>query len=94
MIADGRTASAAAIEATARRLAGRSLGIVLSGGGARALAHLGVLEELTAAGLRFDRVAGVSLGSLVAASGGSRVHVRRRCTRSFKRSFVRHQPRQ
>ncbi len=57
-----------AIEATARRLAGRSLGLVLSGGGARALAHLGALEELTAAGLRFDRVAGVSLGSLVGAT--------------------------
>jgi len=58
----------AALEATARRLAGRSLGLVLSGGGARALAHLGALEELSAAGLRFDRVAGVSLGSLVGAS--------------------------
>jgi NTE family protein len=57
-----------ALEATARRLAGRSLGIVLSGGGARAFAHLGVIEELHAAGLRFDRVAGVSLGSLVAAT--------------------------
>ncbi len=56
-----------ALEATARRIAGRSLGLVLSGGGARALAHLGALEELTAAGLRFDRVAGVSLGSLVGA---------------------------
>jgi predicted acylesterase/phospholipase RssA len=55
-----------ALEATARRLAGHSLGVVLSGGGARALAHVGVLEELTAAGLCFDRVAGVSLGSLVA----------------------------
>ena len=40
----------AALEATARRLAQRSLGIVLSGGGARALAHLGVIEELSAAG--------------------------------------------
>ena len=57
-----------ALRATARRLTGRSVGIVLSGGGARALAHLGVLEELHAAGLRFDRVAGVSLGSLVAAA--------------------------
>jgi predicted acylesterase/phospholipase RssA len=57
-----------ALQATARRLAGRSVGIVLSGGGARALAHLGVLEELRAAGLRFDRIAGVSLGSLVAAA--------------------------
>ncbi len=58
----------AAFAATARRLAGRSLGIVLSGGGARALAHLGVIEELTSAGLRIDRIAGVSLGSLVAAA--------------------------
>jgi NTE family protein len=57
-----------ALAATARRLAGHSLGIVLSGGGARALAHLGALEELYAAGLRFDRIAGVSLGSLVAAA--------------------------
>jgi predicted acylesterase/phospholipase RssA/CRP-like cAMP-binding protein len=58
----------AMLAATARRLAGRSLGVVLSGGGARAFAHLGVLEGLSAAGLRFDRVAGVSLGALVAAA--------------------------
>ena len=70
-----------ALEATARRLAGRSLGIVLSGGGARALAHLGVLEELTAAGLRFDRVAGVSLGSAVGSGDGCRVHARKTRTR-------------
>lgn len=55
------------LEATARRLAGRSRGLVLSGGGARAFAHLGVIEELRAAGLDFDRIAGVSLGSVVAA---------------------------
>ncbi|HEV2923017.1 MAG TPA: patatin-like phospholipase family protein [Solirubrobacteraceae bacterium] len=58
----------AALEATTRRFAARAVGIVFSGGGARALAHLGVLEELQAAGLRFDRAAGVSLGSLVAAT--------------------------
>jgi NTE family protein len=58
----------ATLEATTRRFAARSVGIVFSGGGARALAHLGVLEELQAAGLRFDRAAGVSLGSLVAAT--------------------------
>ena len=52
-----------AIDALGRRIAGRSLGLVLSGGGARALAHLGVLAELRESGLRFDRVAGVSLGS-------------------------------
>jgi predicted acylesterase/phospholipase RssA/CRP-like cAMP-binding protein len=56
------------LQATGRRLAGRSLGVVLSGGGARAMAHLGVLEELRAAGLQIDRIGGVSLGALVAAA--------------------------
>ena len=51
---------------TARRLAGRSVGLVLSGGGARAFAHLGVLDELGAAGIVVDRIAGVSMGALVA----------------------------
>lgn len=49
----------------ARRLAGRSVGIVLSGGGARAFAHLGVLDVLLDAGLVVDRVAGVSMGAFV-----------------------------
>jgi predicted acylesterase/phospholipase RssA len=53
--------------AVARRLTGHSLGLVLSGGGARALAHVGVIEELVAAGVVIDRVAGVSMGSLVGA---------------------------
>lgn len=57
-----------AIAALARRLSGRSPGLVLSGGGAAAFAHLGVLEELSAAGVGFDRVGGVSLGALVAAA--------------------------
>ncbi len=51
----------------ARRLAGRAPGLVLSGGGARALAHVGVIEELIHAGVEVDRVAGVSMGSFVAA---------------------------
>ena len=51
----------------ARRLSGTSIGIVLSGGGARAFAHIGVLEELTAAGVMIDRVAGVSMGALIGA---------------------------
>jgi predicted acylesterase/phospholipase RssA/CRP-like cAMP-binding protein len=55
------------LEVLGRRLAGRSLGVVLSGGGARALAHLGVLDELRAAGLTPDRIGGVSLGGLIGA---------------------------
>ncbi|MBV9046907.1 MAG: DHA2 family efflux MFS transporter permease subunit [Solirubrobacterales bacterium] len=55
------------LERVARRLSGHSVGIVLSGGGARAFAHIGVLEELTAAGVVVDRVAGVSMGAFVGA---------------------------
>ncbi|HWF25715.1 MAG TPA: DHA2 family efflux MFS transporter permease subunit [Solirubrobacteraceae bacterium] len=51
----------------ARRLAGRSVGVVLSGGGARAFAHLGVLEELSAGGVQIDRIGGVSMGAFIGA---------------------------
>jgi NTE family protein len=51
----------------ARRLSGRSVGIVLSGGGARAFSHIGVLEELISAGVTIDRVAGVSMGAFIGA---------------------------
>jgi NTE family protein len=57
----------AGVARIARRLSGCSLGIVLSGGGARAFAHIGVLEELTAAGVVIDRVGGVSMGAFVGA---------------------------
>ncbi|MEZ4387951.1 MAG: patatin-like phospholipase family protein [Candidatus Krumholzibacteriia bacterium] len=43
------------------------LGIALGSGGARGLAHCGVLEALHAAGLKPDVVAGTSMGALVGA---------------------------
>ena len=49
----------------ADRIAGRSIGLALGGGGARGLAHLGVIEVLTEAGLVFDRIAGTSMGAIV-----------------------------
>ena len=55
------------LRALADRLAGRSLGLVLAGGGARAFAHVGVLRELSEAGLHVDRVAGSSVGAILAA---------------------------
>ncbi|HET6969112.1 MAG TPA: patatin-like phospholipase family protein, partial [Ornithinibacter sp.] len=55
------------LRALADRLAGRSLGLVLAGGGARAFAHVGVLRELEDAGLHVDRVAGSSIGAVIAA---------------------------
>ncbi|MGO9489922.1 MAG: patatin-like phospholipase family protein [Solirubrobacteraceae bacterium] len=86
-----RAARTPAIEALARRIAGRSLGLVLSGGGARALAHVGVLEELRSAGLHFDRVAGVSLGSLVAAATAAGFTTEE-MRESFERGFVEANP--
>lgn len=53
------------VDRLARRLAGRSLGLVLSGGGARGLAHVGVIGVLADAGLLIDRVGGTSMGSLI-----------------------------
>ncbi len=55
------------MQATARRLAGRAIGLVLSGGGARGLAHLGAVEELQRAGIVIDRIGGVSFGAAVGA---------------------------
>jgi NTE family protein len=54
------------VRALADRLAGRALGLVLAGGGARAFAHIGVLRELEEAGLHVDRVAGASVGAIIA----------------------------
>ena len=62
--ADARAADVARL---ARRLGSRSVGLVLSGGGARALAHVGVIEELVGAGIAIDRVAGASMGAFVGA---------------------------
>lgn len=51
----------------ARRIAGRSVGLVLSGGGARSFTHIGVIEELTDAGVRIDRIGGTSMGAFIGA---------------------------
>ncbi|WP_296820627.1 patatin-like phospholipase family protein, partial [Brevundimonas sp.] len=51
----------------ARVIAGCSVGLVLSGGGARAYAHLGAVRTLRQAGVPFDFVGGSSMGAVVAA---------------------------
>jgi EmrB/QacA subfamily drug resistance transporter len=57
----------AGLARAARRLGRRSIGLVLSGGGARGMAHIGVLDELAAAGVVIDRVGGCSFGGFLAA---------------------------
>jgi NTE family protein len=44
---------------------GPRIGLALSGGGARGLAHVGVLRALERAGVPIDAIAGTSMGSLV-----------------------------
>ncbi|MEA2828406.1 MAG: hypothetical protein QOG43_2845 [Actinomycetota bacterium] len=70
----------------ARRLVGRSLGVVLSGGGARGFAHIGVLDVLVGAGFEIDRLGGCSMGSLMAAlfaAGVPPVEMVERCRREL-----------
>ncbi|MDG5799528.1 patatin-like phospholipase family protein [Marinilabiliaceae bacterium ANBcel2] len=42
-----------------------TVGVVLSGGGAKGLAHIGVLQVLEEAGIRPDYIAGTSMGAIV-----------------------------
>jgi len=51
----------------ARVLAGQSVGLVLSGGGARAYAHVGAVRALHERGVPIDFVGGVSMGAIIAA---------------------------
>ena len=51
----------------ARFLSGRAVGLVLAGGGARGLAHIGVLRALDEAGVPIDTIGGTSIGSVLAA---------------------------
>ena len=45
----------------------KKVGLVLSGGGAKGVAHIGVLKVLEEAGIPIDYIAGTSMGSLVGA---------------------------
>jgi NTE family protein/lysophospholipid hydrolase len=51
----------------ARGLAGRAVGLVLGGGGARGFAHIGVLRALAEAGIPVDAIGGTSMGASIAA---------------------------
>lgn len=75
-----------AIGALARGLSGKSVGLVLSGGGARGFAHIGVLDELLSAGVVIDRVAGTSMGGYIGglfALGLSPDEIASRCHEEF-----------
>ncbi|TFK26799.1 hydrolase [Coprinopsis marcescibilis] len=49
----------------ARRICGKSIGLVLGGGGARGLAHLGLIQALEEYGIPIDHIAGTSIGAFI-----------------------------
>ena len=59
--------SRADAERAARLITGNGVGLVLSGGGARGLAHVGVAKALRELGITIDAIGGTSIGALVGA---------------------------
>jgi predicted acylesterase/phospholipase RssA/CRP-like cAMP-binding protein len=51
----------------ARRLCGRSVGLVLGGGGARGISQVGIIRALEEAGIPIDLVGGTSIGAFIGA---------------------------
>lgn len=70
----------------ARIAAGRSIGLVLSGGGSRAYAHVGAVRALREAGIVFDVMGGASMGGIISAGlamGWSQEELEDRLYRAF-----------
>ena len=73
-------------ERLARVITGQSVGLVLSGGGARAYAHVGAIKALRERGVPVDFVGGSSMGAIVAAGlamGWDQVEMDRRLHEAF-----------
>ncbi|WP_370263459.1 patatin-like phospholipase family protein [Limnobacter sp.] len=74
----------------ARHVLGRTLGLVLGGGGARGFAHAGFYRAIQEAGIVVDHVGGTSMGALVGAliaSGRSAAEVEAVLAQSFKKGL-------
>jgi NTE family protein len=83
-VADG-----AGLARVARFLGNRAVALVLSGGGARAFAHVGVVSGLRALGVPIDSVGGTSMGAIVAAgvaAGWDDAELDRRIREAFVRT--------
>ena len=74
-----------------RLITGRALGIVLSGGGARGFAHIGVLRALQEARLPIDAIGATSIGAIVGAGWAAGWSYEEMIER-FRRSFVASNP--
>ena len=63
-----RPGDSAPMRRLVRRMTGEAIGLVLSGGGARGYAHLGVWRAIEELGIPIDYFGGTSMGALMAAS--------------------------
>jgi NTE family protein len=80
-------ASAADVARVARLLTARGVGLVLSGGGARGFAHIGVLRALSEAHFPIDAVGATSIGAIIGAGWAAGWGVGEMIQR-MRRSFV------
>ena len=75
----------------ARLLSGKAVGLVLSGGGARGFAHIGVVRALREAGVPIDLVGGTSIGAIMGA-GVAAGWTHEEMVERFRRTFVKTNP--
>lgn len=79
------------IDRLARLLTGNAIGIVLSGGGARGFAHIGVIKALREADISIDHCGGTSIGSIIA-SGVAAGWGNDQLIERYRRTFVERNP--
>jgi NTE family protein len=79
------------IRRVARFVAGRAVGLVLAGGGARGFAHIGVLKALYEAGVPIDHLGGTSMGAIVAAGVAMEWSIEE-LTERLREAFVKSNP--
>jgi NTE family protein len=75
----------------ARLISGHARGLVLAGGGARGLAHLGALRALRECGHDFDAIGGTSIGAIIGA-GVANLWSIEEMMRVYYEAFVRGRP--
>jgi NTE family protein len=79
------------IARVARMLTGRGVGLVLSGGGARGFAHIGIVKALREASIPIDLVGGTSMGGILGA-GVAQCWTIEELTQRFRHAFVESKP--
>ena len=79
------------IHRLARFLAGRSIGLVLGGGGARGFAHIGIIKAFRESGIPIDMVGGTSMGAVFAAHAAMELEIDEMIVRN-RRAWVEERP--